>query len=256
MAIGVLLIVAAGLGVYGYFRGAARLLLALLPLGLASLLLWLFGPLFYRIDALRSVGLAWPTLMLVLTGLAAGYALQFGVRKKLPSKIHRADRVGGAVTGVSFALLIVWLGCVYVAVWSASRQGATSRGSAEKLARVLDATILRWIPAVGSGSTAMMELLEISTAEEQVRRQALQELGFDRLLDLPQMRAVQQNAETRKDIEAAAQGSILALWRLQKDPRILELVETEEVRAALAGHSLNEIAEAVRELKRNADENR
>ena len=251
MAIGALLIAAAALGVYGYFRGAVRLLLALLPLALASFLLWLLGPLFYRIDMLRSAGLIWPAFTLVFTGLAAGYVLQFGVRKKLPSKIHRADRIVGSVTDVLFALLVVWLGCVYVAVWSASRQGATSRGSAEKLARVLDAAVLQWIPAVGSGSTAMMELLEISTADEQVRRRALQELEFDRLLDLPQMRAVQHDAKTRKDIEAAAKGSILALWRLQKNPRILKLVENDEVRGALDSHSLDEIAEAVRELKQN-----
>ncbi len=254
MAIGALLIAAAALGVYGYFRGAIRLLLVLLPLCLASFLLWLLGPLFYRIDMLRGVGLIWPAFTLVFTGLAAGYALQFGLRKKLPAKIHRADRIVGSVTGVMVSLLVVWLGCVYVAVWSASRQGVTGRGSAEKLAHVLDAAVLRWIPAVGSGSAAMMELLEISTADEQVRRRALQELGFDRLLNSPQMQVVLNDAETRKDIEAAAKGSIFALWRLQKNPRILELVENDEVLEAIGGHSLHEIAEAVRELQQNADQ--
>ena len=44
MAVAVLLIVAAALGAYGYFRGASRLSLTLLPLILASFLflaLWI-----------------------------------------------------------------------------------------------------------------------------------------------------------------------------------------------------------------------
>ena len=122
MAIGVLLVVAAAVGTYGYYRGAIRFLLALLPLVLASLLLWLFGPLLYRIDVLRSVGLVWPAFTLIVIAAIAGYALQRVIRKKLASKIRRADRIGGAVTGVLLSLIIVWTGCVYVTALSATRR--------------------------------------------------------------------------------------------------------------------------------------
>lgn len=254
MAIGVLLIVAAAFGAYGYFRGGLRFLLALLPLILASFLLWLLGPLLYRIDVLRSVGLVWPPAVLVILGVVVGYVLQFVGKKKLPSKIHIADRIGGSVLGVLISLIVVWLGCVYVAVWSASRDSDTGSGSAARLARVLDSAVLRWVPIVGSGSRSMTGLMEISTADEEVRRRALQELGFDRLLDDPQMRAVLDDPEIRQDIEAAAKGSMAALWRLQKSPKILQLVESEEIREVIDRHSLDEIVEAVRRSKQHTTE--
>lgn len=72
MAIGVLLIVAAAFGAYGCFRGALRFLLALLPLILASVLLWFLGPLLYRIDMLWNAGLVWPPAVLVILGVAIG----------------------------------------------------------------------------------------------------------------------------------------------------------------------------------------
>jgi len=256
MAVGVLLVVAAALGVYGYSRGALRLLLVLLPLILASFLLWLLGPLLYRIDVLRNVGLVWPAFTLVLFGVVGGYALRRVAAKKLPDSIHRTDRIGGVVIGVLLSLVVVWIGCVWVAAWSASRQSEKTDGSAVRLARVLDATFLGWIPVVGSGSAAMMGLMEISVADEEVRQRALEELDFRRLFDVPVVRAVVEDPRIRKEIEAAARGSIPALWRLQKDPKILGLFESNEVLEALDGHSLDEIVGAVRKSKASSAEHR
>lgn len=254
MAIGVLFIVAAAFGAYGCFRGAFRFLLALLPLILGSVLLWLLGPLLYRIDMLRNAGLMWPPAVLVILGVAVGYVLRFIGRKKLPKKIHLADRIGGSALGLLLSLIVVWLGCVYVTVWSSSQDGERDSGSTARLARALDSAVLRWIPVVGSGSRSMTGLMEISTADEEVRRRALKELGFDRLLDDPQMRAVLDDPETMQDIEAAAKGSIPALWRLQKSPQILQLVESESTREAIDSHSLEAIIEAVRRSKQDIAE--
>lgn len=249
MAVGMLIIVAAALGTYGYFRGAIRFFLAVLPLILASLLLWLLGPLFYRFEALRNAGLAWPGLMLLVFGSVAGYAVRFVAKRKLPRKIHRADRIGGSIIGVLVSVVVVWLGCVYATMWSAARQDGGGGGSAARLAHTIDSVALQWIPVVGSGSTTMMGLLEISTADEEVRRQALHELGFDRLFDVAQIRSVMEDAETRKDVEAAARGNVAALWRLQRNPKVLQLVDSEEVREAVDKLSLDEIVEAVRRSK-------
>lgn len=252
MAIAVLLIVAAALGAYGYFRGASRFLLSLLPLILASLLLWLVGSTFYRIDALRGVGLVWPPAVLVILGASAGSVLLVICKKGLSKKIHRADRIGGCVLGVLISIAVVWLGCVYLTVWSATRAGDRGDRSAARLAQLIDTVFLRWIPVVGSGSTAVMDLLEISTADDEVRQRALQDLAFDRLLDVPQVRAVLDAPEIQEDVEAAAGGSIPAMWRLQKNPKILELVESEEFRETIDSHSLHEIVEAVRKSKQEA----
>jgi hypothetical protein len=246
MAAGVLLVTASALGVYGYYRGALRLLLALLPLILASFLLWLFGSLLYRIDMLRNLGLAWPAFILLLVGLVGGHALRSLAIKKLAKRIHRADRVGGVAFGVLLSVVVVWIGCMLVATWVTSRQGEKAEGSAVRMARALDNTVLGWIPVVGSGSSAMMGLLEISMAEEEVRQRAIQELGLDHLMDVPEMRAVVDDPQIRRDVDSAGKGNVAALWRLQKDPKILDLFESREVLKVLEGHAIDDIAEAVR----------
>ena len=75
----------------------------------------------------------------------------------------------------------------------------------------------------------MMNLVEIANTEEDARRQAIEELGFNRLHDLPQMRALLADEETQSDVQAAAKGNIAAVWRLQKNPHILKLLEAEEI---------------------------
>lgn len=247
MAFVVLFLVAAVLGTYGYSRGALRLGLALAPLLFGSVLVWLLGPMFYRFDALRNLGLVWPGLILCLTGAGGGYIVQFSCRKKLPKKLRRADRVGGVVVGLFVCLIVVWLGCVYSVVLSASNQPGGNSGSAGRLADALNTAVVRWIPGPGAGSDAMMNMMEIATADEHVRRKVIEDFRLNRLLDLPQMQAVLNDAKTQSDVQAAAKGSIMAVWRLQKDPHILELLASDEIAEALSARSLEDIAGALRE---------
>jgi len=230
-------------GVYGYYRGALRLGLSLAPLLIAGALLWIFGAAVYRIDALRNAGLVWPGLILMLVGLAGGYAVWFIGRRKLPKEVHRNDRVCGSVLGVIISLVVVWLGCVYFVVLSASSGGGGNGGSTLWLARALT--------TVGAGSDTMMDMVEIASADENVRRQAVADLGLDSLVDLPEMQAVIDDGATQEDLQKAAQGSMTALWRLQKNPHILKLVETEEIIEVVDRHSLEGLAEVVRNAKQN-----
>ena len=248
MAYLVLIVVAAGLGVYGYSRGALRFGLVLLPLIVASLILRVFGPVFYRIDGLRNAGLIWPGLLLAVVGLAGGGVLQFYSRKKLAKEIHKIDRIGGSLLGVVVSLVGVWLGCVYT-VAAAAREARPVPGSATRLAHGLNASLVRWIPGVGAGSDALMHFLTVATAEEDVRRRAIEDLGFDNLFDLPEMRAVLADADIRAEVNAAARGSIPAIWRLQRNALVLKLCESEVIATTLDRRSLADLAEAVRAAK-------
>ncbi len=249
MAFVFFVLVAAGLGAYGYYRGAARFGLALLPLLVATALIWLLGPLFYRIDGLRNAGLVWPGLILFVAGVSGGYTLQFFCRKRLPKKCHKYDRIGGVAVGLFASLILVWIGCVYYVVWSSSNGPSRPTGSAGWLANALNTGVVRWVPGVGTGSDAMMSMVEIATAEEAARRQAIEDLGFSGLVDLPEMQVVLNDEQTQADVRAAAKGSIAALWRLQKNPHLLRLLETDEVSQVLNARSLEDIAAAVRKAR-------
>jgi len=249
----VMLAAVAGLfGLYGYWRGASRFGLALVPLLFASLLLWLLGPSFYRIDALRNAGLIWPGMLLTLIGIIGGYVLRAFLRMKLPKKPGRADRVGGSLIGIVIAVIVVWLGCVYVTALSAKDGNAPADSSAAQLARTLNNTAIRWIPGIGTGSDAMTNLMDIATAGEDARRHAVESLGLGRLAELPETRAVMENAVTKADVDEAAGGSVTALLRLQKDPRVLKLLESKDVSEILNRQTLEEIAETVRRFKKES----
>ena len=65
----------------------------------------------------------------------------------------------------------------------------------------------------------------------------------------PEVRAVADDAETAGDIRSASSGNLAALWRLQKNPLILQLVETREIQALLDRRTLADLAEAVRSAR-------
>lgn len=246
MAFVFLIVAAAGFGAYGWWRGGRRIGIALAPLLFGSILFWLFGPLCYRIDALRHAGLMWPALIVTLPGFIGGYVLYFLVRKKLPKQPVQWDRGVGAAAGVLLALALVWLGCVGWVMLSVSRGQGYPSGSAAWLARALNTAIVQWIPVMGTGSDAMMDMVEIASADEETRRQVLAQMELDDLRELPEMQAVLNDAATYEDVQQAGKGNLAALYRLQKNPLMQRLLETEEMGRLLDRDTLAEIAKAVR----------
>ena len=69
MIIVLFILTTAAMGAFGYYRGATRLCLTLFPMLFTSLLLWLLGPMCYRIDSLRNAGLFWPGMILIVIGV-------------------------------------------------------------------------------------------------------------------------------------------------------------------------------------------
>lgn len=96
----------------------------------------------------------------------------------------------------------------------------------------------------------MMDMTELATTNKSVRRQAIKSLGLDKLVDIPQIRAVVEDKQTQADIQAASKGDIYAIWRLQQNPLVMELFETEEITDMISGISFDDISMAVREAKK------
>jgi len=251
-AIFLFIVAVGGLGYLGWRRGGARLGLALAPVLICSIFLWIAGGIAYQIDMMRNLGLVWPALFLIIPGLVGGYLLRFWLRKKLPDTPGQRDRMIGTAVGVLMGLVVTWLGLVYQTVWVASHDGQPSSFNMG-VADVLNGGVIRWIPGIGSGSDAVMNMVDIATAPEDVQREAARDLGLDKLNDLPEMQAVVEDPEIQAQIESIKRGNVLAIWSLQKDPRVLDLIKSPKIHEILKDISLDDISEAVQRVKASKD---
>ena len=249
----VLLIVAGLLGAWGWWRGGIRLAYGLAPLAFASALMWLLGGWLYRSEFITSAGLAWPLILPMGIGLAAGYILQFFVRNRLPKKPHQVDRIAGATVCVVLSVIVVWLGSLLIALRGGHAEGALDSARTAP-ARTLNRAVVRWIPAVGTGSDSLMSVVEIASAEEQVRRSAAESLKIDHLLNSEALHQMTNDAATYDDLMAASSGNLMALWRLQKNPLVHQFYKSEDVQEAIKRLTLEDIARAVREAQARASE--
>ncbi|MCL4198761.1 MAG: hypothetical protein KJZ69_14835 [Phycisphaerales bacterium] len=249
----VLILVAGTFGAWGYWRGGVRVAYGLAPLAFASALIWLLSGLLFRVESITSAGLAWPFILPMGVGLAGGYVLQFFARKRLPKEPHRIDRIAGASVCVLISVIVVWLGSLLIALRGGAEQGALTYARTAP-ARSLNNVVVRWIPAVGAGSDSLMSVVEIASADEEVRRRAAENLKIDHLLNSEALMKMTNDAATYDDLMAASSGNILALWRLQKNPLVHEFYRSAEVQDAIKRLTLEEIARAVREAQEGADE--
>src|SRR5690606_25098543 len=99
----------------------------------------------------------------------------------------------------------------------------------------------------------MMGLTEIAMVDESVRERAARELGVDHLAQDPYVQAVVNDPATYADLEAAAAGNLAALWRLQKNPLVLEMARSPSVSEAVGRLSLEDVREAVRKARAESE---
>lgn len=238
-----LFLAAGALGAYGYWRGGMRIGLSLAPLISMAVLFWLFGGIAFRMGLSSDAGIIWPPLVLLLIGLGIGYTAMFFGRRKLPKEKHKADRIAGTVVGVLLSFIIVWVGCLYVTL-----QGGP-RGSSAAMADFLNTWFVQWVPAVGSASDTLSDFSVFATASDPVRERAVENLELEHLQDIPEVQALVNDPETMEDFEAAAAGDWGALFRLQKNPLVLDLMEADEIREVLERISHDDLADAIRQAE-------
>ncbi|MFG0330422.1 MAG: hypothetical protein ACF8PN_11045 [Phycisphaerales bacterium] len=229
----------------GYWRGGMRVGLAVLPLLIASILLWLLLLPVLEITTYFHLGLAWPPLVIGLVGLAAGYITRFLLKRRLGDEIALGDRISGMALGLVIGLVVFELGLLYTTARALSNQPTGVSDSRLALAERLNNGFVRFIPGVGAGSDALTNLTRIASAPEDVRHQALDDLGLSHLIELDAVQTLVNDPATYADIEDASRGSLGALWRLQKNELVLALADDDEFMEAVSRLSLGEIAAAV-----------
>lgn len=242
-----------GLGTYGWWRGGRRLGLALGPLLIASILLWLFSPVMLKIPFFRNMGLMWPFFWPLIIGLAIGYGLQLHLRKRLPDEPTQGDRVGGVALGGFVGVVATWLGTVLLTVMAAQNPGADP-GIAADVARGLNSGVVRWVPGIGAGSQATMALIEVATANDDVRNEAIDILGIRGLVDNDTLQRLANDPDTHADLEAASQMNFAALYRLQKNPLVLALADDKEFTDAMDRINPKTLLAAIDEAQRTIEE--
>ncbi len=249
MAYFIFLFILAGFTAFGWWQGGLRLLLWFTPLLLASILIWLFAGILYRIDFLVGFGLVWPAAIpLVLGFIGGGFIRHYG-KKKLPEDKHQYDRIGGAIFGVFLAIVVTWLGAVFFWMNAISNQNDASQATIG-LARSLNGGVVRWIPGIGAGSSTMTEMIEIASASDEARERAVEKLGIADLMEHPDVRNVVDDPEIQATIESVGKLNIAALWRLQSDDRIIALFDVPEIQDAVKRISLSDINDAIEESEK------
>ncbi|MCK4873160.1 MAG: hypothetical protein KAS72_10580 [Phycisphaerales bacterium] len=249
----ILLAVMGGVGYLGWRVGGVRLGVFLLPLILAGLGAMWIGPLLFHLGLHRVTGLVGPPAIGLVIGLAAGEALRWWVRKKLAKDKdrHVADRIGGAALGALLAIIIVWVGAVFVDVLGVRQR--VERGvvtatptASHRLAHGLGSSVVSLLPSMGHYARDLNLLVELAATSDGAKQAVVDDLDLDRLRDLPEVQAIKNDARTRADLELAQQGSITALLRLQRNPLILDLIEADEVRCVVDEVTIEDLAEQAR----------
>ncbi len=258
----ILLLVLAGLGYLGYRIGGIRLALALLPLILAGFTVRWLGPLFFWMGLHRGLGLLGLIGVALLIGLVLGEVARFLIKRKYLSKEkdrHRLDRIAGVVLGAILATCSVWTGVTLHRTLITRQQQATGefggqRSGLDVLGSVLGSGVARVLPGAGSFAKDVNLLVELASAPPVAREQAVRDLELHKLRDLPELQAIQADDRTVADVEAAQRGSLVALFRLQQNRLVLDLVETDEMQRALQHVTLERLIERTRVHTQGAEQ--
>lgn len=250
----ILLLALAGLGYLGYRLGGIRLALGLLPLVLAGFAVQWLGPVFFWLDLHRAIGLLGALAVAIVLGLVLGEVIRLVVKKKLLSKEkerHRADRIAGVAVGALLAVCSVWAGVTLHRTIIARQQFTSGTVAAQpsgldRLGGLLGSGVARVLPGAGTYAHDVNLLVEIAGAPPAAREQAVRDLDLDKLRDLPEMQAIQNDERTVRDVQAAQRGNFAAVLRLQRNRLVIDLIETEEMQEALRQVTLERLIKRVR----------
>lgn len=232
--------------VLGYRVGARRILLSIWTAlyGSAAGIMTVFV-------GLRA-GWFWPFGLLtpVLLGLLGGLIVRRIARRRLEGislRVGGAGRAGravgallGAGGGVSAVSCLWLLAALANAAFTQPMSGAVADPGAGEAASAFEALLrtahrgfVRHLPLVGSWGDEVEALTSILKSDAELRAQLAIDGGWERLAELSSLQAIIRDQATLQDIESVAEGEVLALYRLQRNPLILDFFAEPEVQKLL-----------------------
>jgi len=230
--------------VLGYRAGAGRILARGAPF-LASYCALIVGmAAAFRARWFEPLGLATP----VLIGIAAAIIVRllWGNRRRAAEaretirRLPTAERLAGALAGGlggAVAAVLLWLVLLAAIPFVAPRSREPSSpetASPEKdLFRALVETanhgFIRHVPIVGPFEEELEALVSILETEPAVRAELVRRRDWSTIARLESFRAIREDESIFADIEAVRRGDLRALYRLQKNPRILDFISEDDV---------------------------
>ena len=283
----VVVILAAGLGVWaawrGFRRGAFSTFLGWLPTLAAVLVL------------LGSIRIAWSRpayfdSVCVFGGIAAVALFIAGtlaVRRRLRSlkeqrlagaevesrSVRRlADQLAGSALGVIHAALIcLGIACIGSALSFAvslsaepaahEEQAAQSTAWAETLRRacgqaadIANFAVLRHVPGIRNSSRELRALITVINAPEDKLRRVADQRGLTELQDIPVVRKALNDEEYMGLVDDIRKGNLAGLPRLAKSPITRELFECPEIRELAASLKPSQLAADLEALDMDNDD--
>ncbi len=187
-----------------------------------------------------------------ILGLVVAVAARQATRRKFASLSPQARAVGrparavGALLGAgggSVAVASLWLG---VALASATLTPPGSSSSAalgpdasegtsmfQALFQTANRGFIRHLPLVGSLGDEVEALTYILNTDPHIRAELAFEEGWENLAELPSLQVIVKNQETLDEIDRVGSGDMAALYRLQKNPLILDFLAEPDVQKLL-----------------------
>lgn len=251
-------LVAAVAGAVGAWLGGRRLGRALVLATMA----WLAGGaavvLAWRNGWFRPLGLVTPLVVGVCVMLLV-VTLLGGVWRRSQSPAPEG-RLLGSVLGATVGLYVAAVGWMLGGVVAdasarviradalppvAARDDATAAAWRELL-HTADRGFVRHLPFVGDLSRECEALIYVLDAPAEARQVYANQQHWGELAELPSCRELLQDAAFGRDVDDLRAGDLLALYRMQNNPRFLAFVTGSGLQERLPGLRPSAIADGVR----------
>ena len=234
--------------IHGFRAGGDRLVVRWGPI----ILSWAVGVasafLSFRAGLFEPFGLVTPLLVGVLVATSTTAVLYRVVvfrMKRESSPPGSATRLVGALAGLVGGLVIAssaWLGLVAIDGWRSVTPSCAPPSEQSlagewlhSLVRTANRGFLRHLPMVAPLSDEIEALLFILNADPVFCEKLASERGWKELRTLPSFQAIIADGEILDEIDSVSGGNLAALYRLQRNAKVIAFVVDEEVQTILTG---------------------
>jgi len=213
----------------------------------------------------RPFGLLTPAV----AALLATGATWFAVLRWLPTDrdhtASRNERLFGAGLGAVCGVMLAG------SLWIVATLGEGVAGSAEApgapvptqaaasatpswtlaLVRTANRGFVRHLPVLGPLGDEMEATVAILNSSPEARRKLARGRHWERLTHLASYRDLANDAEFDRDLASVRNGNVLALYRLQRNPRVVAFMQEDEVHALLPELRPSALARELEELEQS-----